>query len=45
MQESFGLRRVRPSLLAVIFIYMILASQFGSFMQPVAIMSVSAADA
>ena len=38
MQESAGFAG-SALLLAVIFIYMILASQFGSFMQPVAIMS------
>jgi HAE1 family hydrophobic/amphiphilic exporter-1 len=37
MQESFGYA-MQALLLAVIFIYMILASQFRSFMQPVAIM-------
>jgi hydrophobic/amphiphilic exporter-1 (mainly G- bacteria), HAE1 family len=38
MQESFGYA-LSALLLAVIFIYMILASQFGSFLQPLAIMS------
>jgi len=38
MQESFGYA-VGALLLAVIFIYMILASQFASFLQPLAIMS------
>lgn len=38
MQESFGYA-VGALLLAVIFIYMILASQFASFLQPIAIMS------
>lgn len=38
MQESFGYA-LQALLLAVIFIYMILASQFASFLQPVAIMS------
>ncbi|MBS1186878.1 MAG: efflux transporter permease subunit [Burkholderiaceae bacterium] len=38
MNESFGYA-VSALLLAIIFIYMILASQFGSFLQPVAIMS------
>ncbi|HCY62298.1 MAG TPA: nodulation protein NolG [Oxalobacteraceae bacterium] len=38
MQESFGYA-LAALLLAVIFIYMILASQFASFLQPVAIMS------
>jgi HAE1 family hydrophobic/amphiphilic exporter-1 len=38
MQESFGFA-VQALLLAVIFIYMILASQFRSFIQPVAIMA------
>jgi HAE1 family hydrophobic/amphiphilic exporter-1 len=38
MQESFGYA-VSALLLAIIFIYMILASQFASFLQPVAIMS------
>jgi HAE1 family hydrophobic/amphiphilic exporter-1 len=38
MQESFGYA-LSALALAVIFIYMILASQFGSFLQPVAIMS------
>lgn len=38
MKESFGYA-VSALLLAVIFIYMILASQFGSFLQPIAIMS------
>ncbi len=37
MAESFGFA-VQALALAVIFIYMILASQFGSFVQPVAIM-------
>ena len=37
MQESFGYA-MQALLLAVIFIYMILASQFRSFVQPVAIM-------
>ncbi len=38
MQESFGYA-VQALALAVIFIYMILASQFRSFVQPVAIMA------
>ncbi|WP_395826729.1 efflux RND transporter permease subunit [Collimonas sp.] len=38
MQESFGYA-VDALILAIIFIYMILASQFGSFLQPLAIMS------
>ncbi len=38
MQESFGYA-LKALLLAIIFIYMILASQFASFLQPVAIMS------
>jgi hydrophobic/amphiphilic exporter-1 (mainly G- bacteria), HAE1 family len=38
MQESFGYA-LSALALAVIFIYMILASQFASFLQPVAIMS------
>ncbi|MFM8467816.1 MAG: efflux RND transporter permease subunit [Oxalobacteraceae bacterium] len=38
MQESFGYA-LQALLLAIIFIYMILASQFASFLQPVAIMS------
>ena len=38
MKESFGFA-VTAMVLAVIFIYMILASQFASFMQPLAIMS------
>ena len=38
MQESFGYA-LSALLLAIIFIYMILASQFGSFLQPIAIMS------
>src|SRR5690606_11674646 len=38
MQESFGYA-VSALALAIIFIYMILASQFGSFLQPLAIMS------
>ncbi len=38
MQESFGYA-LKALLLAIIFIYMILASQFGSFLQPIAIMS------
>ena len=38
MQESFGYA-MSALLLAVIFIYMILASQFASFLQPLAIMS------
>ncbi len=38
MQESFGYA-LSALALAVIFIYMILASQFGSFLQPLAIMS------
>ncbi len=38
MQESFGYA-LQALLLAIIFIYMILASQFGSFLQPIAIMS------
>ena len=33
-----GLRRSRRSILAVVFIYLILASLFGSFLQPLAIM-------
>ena len=37
MQESFGFA-LQALLLAVVFIYMILASQFRSFIQPVAIM-------
>ena len=37
MAEIVGLRR-SALVLAVIFIYMILASQFGSFLQPLAIM-------
>jgi HAE1 family hydrophobic/amphiphilic exporter-1 len=38
MQESFGFA-VQALGLAVVFIYMILASQFGSFTQPIAIMA------
>src|SRR5690606_24442956 len=38
MQESFGYA-VSALALAVIFIYMILASQFKSFLQPIALMS------
>jgi HAE1 family hydrophobic/amphiphilic exporter-1 len=38
MQESFGFA-IQALLLAVTFIYMILASQFRSFLQPVAIMA------
>ncbi|MEN9773174.1 MAG: hypothetical protein RL322_244 [Pseudomonadota bacterium] len=38
MAESFGYA-VQALALAVIFIYMILASQFGSFIQPIAIMA------
>jgi len=38
MAESFGYA-LKALLLAIIFIYMILASQFASFLQPVAIMS------
>jgi HAE1 family hydrophobic/amphiphilic exporter-1 len=38
MQESFGYAVVALAL-AIIFIYMILASQFASFVQPIAIMS------
>jgi hydrophobic/amphiphilic exporter-1 (mainly G- bacteria), HAE1 family len=38
MNESFGYA-VGALALAIIFIYMILASQFGSFLQPIAIMS------
>ncbi|MGD9943869.1 MAG: efflux RND transporter permease subunit, partial [Burkholderiaceae bacterium] len=38
MIESFGYA-VQALILAVLFIYMILASQFGSFLQPVAIMA------
>jgi HAE1 family hydrophobic/amphiphilic exporter-1 len=38
MQESFGFA-LQALLLAVIFIYMILASQFRSFVQPVSIMA------
>ena len=38
MQESFGYA-MSALLLAIIFIYMILASQFASFLQPIAIMS------
>jgi HAE1 family hydrophobic/amphiphilic exporter-1 len=38
MQESFGFA-LQALLLAVVFIYMILASQFRSFIQPVAIMA------
>ncbi|MEI8303480.1 MAG: efflux RND transporter permease subunit [Burkholderiales bacterium] len=38
MTESFGFA-AQALLLAVIFIYMILASQFGSFLQPLAIMA------
>jgi hydrophobic/amphiphilic exporter-1 (mainly G- bacteria), HAE1 family len=38
MQESFGYA-LSALALAVIFIYMILASQFASFLQPIAIMS------
>ncbi len=38
MLESFGFA-VQALVLAVVFIYMILASQFGSFVQPIAIMA------
>ncbi|MEB2351896.1 MAG: efflux RND transporter permease subunit [Burkholderiaceae bacterium] len=38
MAESFGYA-LQALVLAVLFIYMILASQFGSFLQPVAIMA------
>jgi HAE1 family hydrophobic/amphiphilic exporter-1 len=38
MQESFGYA-LSALLLAIVFIYMILASQFASFLQPLAIMS------
>ena len=38
MTESFGYA-AQALLLAVVFIYMILASQFGSFLQPLAIMA------
>jgi len=38
MAESFGFA-VQALALAVVFIYMILASQFGSFLQPLAIMA------
>jgi HAE1 family hydrophobic/amphiphilic exporter-1 len=38
MAESFGYA-LQALLLAIIFLYMILASQFGSFLQPIAIMS------
>ncbi|MFM1989451.1 MAG: hypothetical protein RJA99_2408 [Pseudomonadota bacterium] len=38
MQESFGYA-MQALLLAIVFIYMILASQFRSFIQPVAIMA------
>lgn len=38
MVESFGFA-IQALVLAVIFIYMILASQFGSFLQPIAIMA------
>jgi len=38
MQESFGFA-LQALLLAVVFIYMILASQFRSFIQPVALMA------
>jgi HAE1 family hydrophobic/amphiphilic exporter-1 len=38
MLESFGYA-VQALVLAVVFIYMILASQFGSFLQPIAIMA------
>ena len=38
MNESFGYA-MGALLLAIIFIYMILASQFGSFLQPITIMS------
>jgi HAE1 family hydrophobic/amphiphilic exporter-1 len=38
MQESFGFA-LQALLLAIVFIYMILASQFRSFLQPVAIMA------
>ncbi len=38
MAESFGYA-LQALVLAVVFIYMILASQFGSFLQPVAIMA------
>ncbi len=42
--ESFGYA-VSALALAVVFIYMILASQFRSFLQPLALMTVAAADA
>ena len=38
MQESFNYA-LSALVLAIVFIYMILASQFGSFLQPIAIMS------
>ncbi len=38
MNESFGYA-LKALLMAIIFIYMILASQFASFLQPIAIMS------
>lgn len=38
MTESFGFA-MQALVLAVVFIYMILASQFGSFLQPLAIMA------
>lgn len=38
MEESFGYA-VQALVLAVVFIYMVLASQFGKFIQPLAIMS------
>ncbi|ENN84375.1 nodulation protein NolG [Rhizobium freirei PRF 81] len=38
MMESFGYA-VQALMLAIVFIYLILASQFGSFVQPVAIMT------
>ena len=38
MKESFGFA-ITAMILAIIFIYMILASQFASFLQPIAIMS------
>jgi len=44
MNESF-IYAVQALVLAVIFIYMILASQFGSFLQPLAIMDVPATHA
>ena len=45
MKESFAFGGDGDSVLAIIFIYMILASQFASFLQPVAIMVVAAAHA